>query len=159
MNKKILAFIIVVGLIIIALFTMNSVLKDGGEDIDILPEEVVVTASVSAPEQASGMEVFISEVVLPDGGYVVIHRATEEGTPGDIIGNSEFITGKENNILITLTEESVEGDILFAMLHIDDGDGVFNFPGPDVPLTVDGSIVMVSFEIISEGKLENEIKL
>jgi len=161
MNKKILAFIVIVALIIIALFAINSVLKEEVEEPVVIPEEVLVP-SVSVPDQASGTEVFIDEAVLPDGGYVVIHRANniegEEGTPGDVIGVSDFMSGTENNFLVTITEETTEGDMLFAMLHTDDGDGIFDSE-LDTPLTVNESVVMVSFEIVPEGMLEDEIKL
>lgn len=172
MNKKIFAFIIIVVLIVIALFAVNSALKQDAKEPKTAPEEVL-TPSVSAPDQAGGMEVFITEAVLPDGGFVVIHNIDKDvpgdvvdisgsitgGVIGEVTGVSEFIpAGSAVNFLVALDEEAVEGDTLFAMLYTDNGDGVWDAQ-LDIPLTVDGDVVVLAFRIVGEGALENEEKL
>ncbi len=160
-NKGITIFIILVLVIIAGFFFFNVFLKNNviePEDTQEVVEEEIVPL-VDAPEQAGGNNVFISRAVLVDGGYVVIHRE-EDGGVGEVIGVSEFIpAGMKENFLIDLTEEIVEGDVLFAMLHTDDGDGVFALDDDLPTVDADGNIVMTSFIIVSEGALENEFKL
>jgi len=164
MNKKLIIFLVVIAAIIAGLFALNSILKtkividDAGKEDQAVVQEPV--NSVSVPDQAGGTEIYIENVSLEAPGYVVVHRS-EDGKPGAVIGASELLPkGDTANLIISLDEEVVEGDILFAMLHSDDGDGEFTFPGPDVPILDDeGNIVMVRFSILSEGALENEFKL
>jgi len=144
-------------------FLFNTFLKknviEQEEQVDEVMEEVIVP-SISVPEQAGGANVFIGSATLPDGGYVVIHKDLE-GKPGAIIGISEFLSeGTTSNFLIDLDEEAVDGDSLFAMLHIDDGDRSFAFPGADIPVAnIEGNIVLTKFGIVDEGELEEEVKL
>jgi len=164
MNKKLIIFLVVIAIIIAGFFALNSILKTkvvnedtGKEDQAVMQEPA---NSVSVPDQAGGTEIYIEKVSLEVPGYVVVHRS-EDGKPGAAIGVSELLPeGEISNLIISLDEEAVEGDVLFAMLHSDDGDGEFTFPGSDVPILDDeGNIVMVRFSILSEGALENEFKL
>ena len=158
MNKKILAFIIIIALIVIALFAINSVLKKDVEESEVTPEEVIVP-SVSAPDQAGGMEVFINEVVLLDGGYVAIHREFD-GVASTTIGVSGFLpAGTATNFLISLDEEVVEGDMLFAMLHVDDGDGLWSIELDTHLNDAGGAVIGQTFAIVDEGALDDEVKL
>ncbi|GMQ95333.1 MAG: hypothetical protein BMS9Abin13_446 [Patescibacteria group bacterium] len=166
-NKNIFIFIIIIVLVGLGLLLLNGWLK---KDIETeIAREGATSAeealrpinTIVVPEQAGGEEAFIEHVSFIDGGFVVIHRASEEVTPGAIIGVSDFLpAGVKENFLIDLSEEVLEGDVLFAMLHNDDGDETFSFPGPDVPLAGDEeAIVLMKFTIVGEGALENEVKL
>lgn len=162
MNKKALIFIIVIIAVIVGLFMINSTLKTKMTDNtsgDTTTQQEY-TDAVSAPDQAGGVEVFIEDITLKNPGYVVIHREVD-GTPGPIIGSSDLLpAGETKNLIVSLNESVKEGDVLFAMLHSDNGDGTFEFPGPDAPvLDTNGNIVMQKFTILSEGALDVEVKL
>ncbi len=149
--------------VIVALFAFNTFLKQKTVEApapdDTMIEEEEITNTVTAPEQAGGSEVFIERATLTDDGYVVIHE-DEDGTPGEVIGASDLLPkGEHVNLIIVLDKEVAEGDVLHAMLHKDDGDGVFD-PEKDLPITdAGGNPVAAQFSIIGEGALEDEMKL
>ncbi len=62
-----------------------------------------------------------------------MHRVDEDGNLGKVLGVSELISGERRNVRVNVTEAGKEGEELAAMLHVDDGDGQFSFPGPDGP--------------------------
>ena len=158
-NKSTIIFIAILVLVVAGFFVFNSFLKKNmlenisKDNIDKLNTSLVV------PKQAGGMNIFIENVILGNDGYVVIHR-DEDGKPGVIIGVSELLSkGTVSNFLIDIDEEIVEGDSLFAVVHKDDGDKVFS-PDMDVPaLDDEGNIVLVRFDIVGEGALDDEVKL
>ncbi len=89
-------------------------------------------------------EVSIDSVYLDEPGYVVIHR-DDNGSPGAVIGHSELISGEREDLKV-----SVSGDItstVHPMLHFDDGDEMYEFPGDDGPVTVNEQVVMKSMTI------------
>ncbi|HEC30825.1 MAG TPA: hypothetical protein ENI66_02320 [Candidatus Yonathbacteria bacterium] len=157
MNKKILAFSVIVVLIVVALFVINGVLKKNTEEPIVIEE--VTTPSIVAPDQAGGPEVFIDSVILANTGFVVIHKEVD-GVASTTVGVSKFLpTGTTSNFLVQLSEEAVEGDTFYAMLHIDDGDGVYDGE-LDVPLKLeDGGTIGDTFQILNGGMLDDEIKL
>jgi hypothetical protein len=95
------------------------------------------------PDQYPGAIVFVSQVKLKDGGWVVIYDDAG-GRPGRVIGAGYFdknaTIGDIN--LSTLTEE---GRTYYAMLQADNGDVNFN-PALDLPLKdASGASLVVSF--------------
>ena len=90
--------------------------------------------------------------ILAGGGYVVIHEDSE-GKPGAIVGNSDILPqGESRGFEITLSRESLDGETFYAMLHSDNGDGVFN-PAEDAPIKDDqGNIVLMIFHISSSAE-------
>lgn len=109
---------------------------------------VIGENAVFVSDQRPGNRVEISLAVLKDPGYVAIHRVDENGSPGRIIGNSSIIEGTQRNIIINLSENIEDGAELFAMLHDDDGDAVFEFPGSDAPIRdVNEDILMMRFTV------------
>ncbi len=161
-NKGIIIFTVVILVVITGFFLLNSFLKKNIIEPDTAVQEEIVEeniVSLIVPQQAGGASIFIESAFLLDGGYVVIHK-DDEGNLGEIIGISEFLrAGANDNFLMDINEEVIEGDILFAMLHTDDGDEVFD-PLLDKP-TKDRKedIVLIKFNIVSEGALDNEFKL
>lgn len=109
--------------------------------------------AVLAADQVPGTTALVTLAVLENPGYVVIHRVDDDGKPGQIIGNSELLqAGEHKNIEIALSEDAEEGNEFFAMLHSDDGNGTYEFPGPDGPITdQDGNVVMMKYVINSEA--------
>jgi len=161
-NKGIIFFILIILLIVAGFLMFNAFLKENVIEKEA-QEEVVVEDEVMlpliVPEQAGGSEIFIENTVLQNAGFVVIHKE-ENGKPGEIIGASDLLqVGTKKNFLMDIDEEVVEGDTLFAMIHTDDGDGVFD-GSLDSPFIDDnGDIVLVKFIIVNAGALEDEFKL
>lgn len=97
-----------------------------------------------AATQSPGREVSIREVHLTQNAYVVIHKEAD-GKPGKVVGTSlSLLPGENHWVRIALTEDLKDGERIFAMLHSDDGNGVYEFPGGDAPLKDEtGAIVMI----------------
>ena len=97
--------------------------------------------SLIVADQPGGDTVTIQGMTLDQPGYVVIHM-DNNGQPGPVIGRSDLIaTGYHSNVEVEI-DGTRAGAAVYPMLHYDDGDGVYNFPGPDAPVTVDGNVVV-----------------
>ena len=158
MNKKIIYLIIGIIIIILALFGFNKFLKKEViedpliEEIPVeIPVEVISVDNLVVPDQAPGDEVYVEKVLLRtdgEGGFVTIHKTNEEEEAGNMIGVSAYLeTGVTENLLVVLNEGEIidNPSDLVAVLHADDGDGVWN-PETDLPLLDDeGNIVQIVF--------------
>ena len=161
MDKKILYLIIGLIIVALALFAVNKLLKEEVVEDPTVPEiveeelvEIISINNIDVPDQAPGSEIFIGTVLLKTdeaGGFVIIHRATEDGEAGDIIGVSQYLSpGVTENFVVALNEgEVVEIDeTVIAMLHADDGDGVWNSETDISIINSEGDAVMSMFTII-----------
>jgi plastocyanin len=79
---------------------------------------------------------------------VVVHEDAG-GAPGADIGNSQLLIGTNENVQIALDRDTSAGETLHAMLHRDaDDDGVYDFPGVDVPLKdAQDQVLVAAFQI------------
>lgn len=112
-------------------------------------DEMIDDINFISASAVSGSEIVIAEsVILQSPGYVVIHL-DDEGRPGAVVGNSELLDeGQHENVDVEIVSELAEGEIIYAMLHRDDGDGEYEFPGDDLPVTDDiGEPVMAVVEV------------
>lgn len=110
-------------------------------------------------EQLPSKNITVSLASLEKPGFVVIHES-KNGKPGGIIGKSNLLSAGENkNILVDLSRVSRDGEVLFAMIHLDDGDGVFE-ASKDIPAAgTQGSSIMMEFMIKNDASVTGEIKL
>lgn len=93
--------------------------------------------------------------MLENSGFVAVHSEAD-GKPGEVIGVSELVaSGETNNILVKLNRETNEGEILFAILHSDNGDGTFTFPGADEPIMDENKNITMSMFKVDAPKLES----
>ena len=104
------------------------------------------TGSLSATDQAlTNNAVLVTSVTASQDGWVVVHESNADGTVKvpDNIGKVAIKAGTTNNLSIPLDKQVADGAKLWPMLHIDVGQpGVYEFPGPDVPVAANGDIVM-----------------
>jgi len=90
--------------------------------------------------------VTINRVVSSGPGWLVIH-ADNNGAPGADLGWAPLKAGVNWNVRVNL-DPAKATEYLWAMLHVDVGTvGKYEFPGPDVPVTTDGKVVMKRFEL------------
>ena len=103
------------------------------------------TPSVSVSNQADKDDtVTISQVVSDGPGWIVIHKE-ERGGPGGVVGYAAVKAGSNTNVVVKIDSYSATPK-LFAMLHKDAGKvGTYEFPGPDVPVMLNGEMVSPSF--------------
>lgn len=98
-------------------------------------------ASLTLTDQPSGAAVVISSFTLDKPGYVVIHK-DGGGAPGPVIGVSEVIAPGTYTDYQVAIDASQAGTAVFPMLHYDNGNGAYEFPGPDVPVKVGDKVLV-----------------
>ncbi len=160
MGKTIIGALVVLLLVGAGTFLL---LQDGTVQAPTTPEDTMATSTDTAPTGAAlprnavaitaglpGKSLTLSVVEAAQPSFVAIHR-DDAGKPGKVIGVSALMaTGTTESVAVTLTESVKVGDKLYAMLHTDDGDGAYEFPGADVPtMSADGMVVMTPFEIVA----------
>jgi|GEM_PF-412528 hypothetical protein len=90
-------------------------------------------------------EVIVDQVLYDADGWIVIHE-DNGNAPGAVIGKAALTAGVNSDITITLDRNVISGEKLYAMLHSDDGDGMYEFPGPDGPvMDANGDVITPSF--------------
>lgn len=97
-----------------------------------------------------GKEILITKVQLSKPGFVVIHK-DDGGQPGDIVAVGELLpAGESEDITLTVNEGLKIGEEYIAMLHGDDGNGVYDDPNTDGPLIIQNAVVSQEFTIANE---------
>jgi len=106
-----------------------------------------VTPSVTVSDQPiEDGTVTVDMVVAAGPGWIVIH-IDEDGSPGPVIGQAAVEEGENEDVEVEIDEDQAT-DTLHAMLHDDLGTvGTYEFPGADVPVQLNGEIVMEPFQV------------
>lgn len=95
----------------------------------------------------------VKQVNAKAKGWIVIHRV-ENGKPGAVAGYAAVKEGENKNIVVNLTGIDKNQDLI-AVLHVDAGRrDIFEYPGADVPVTVNGQTVMRKFFTSFESKAD-----
>lgn len=121
---------------ILAYFLMSpearAPLRDGEEPDDTSSAMRMGEYAVYTPDQKPGNSVVVSLVALAREGFVVIHDSKDD-MPGVVLGTSLLLTAEgHQSITVPLIRTSVDGELFFARLYIDNGDGIF-VPKDDRP--------------------------
>ena len=101
--------------------------------------------SVVVNDQATdGTSVVVAKVISKGPGWMAIHNQ-ENGNVGPVIGVTHLKDGENDNVTVKI-DASKATPTLYAMLHTDAGAvDTYEFPGPDVPVTLNGQMVSPSF--------------
>jgi hypothetical protein len=112
--------------------------------------------SVTASDQDSdGASVTVDQVVATAPGWMVIH-IDENGSPGAVLGQTQVEAGTTDSVAVTLDPPLDAETTLWAMLHVDEGEvGVYEFPGADVPVILNGEVVMQPFAAMVAAAVED----
>ena len=104
--------------------------------------------SITVSDQAiQNGTVTIGQIVSNGNWWLVIHRQNSDGTMGEYIGETLIKNGINTNVVVKINT-SLATPVLYAMLHEDHGViGVLEFPGPDVPVMVNGQMVAPPFNV------------
>jgi hypothetical protein len=105
------------------------------------------TPSVTVMDQADKDDTVTVNQVVSDGpGWIVIHKE-ENGSPGAVVGYAPVKAGMNTDVVVKIDSYTATPK-LFAMLHKDAGKvGAYEFPGPDVPVMLNGAMVSPSFMV------------
>lgn len=99
---------------------------------------------IEVKDQKSGDEAMVDTVSLEKKGYVVVHE-DDNGSVGKIVGHSDLLNPGETKS-VTLKMKLHPGLSHSAMLHVDNGDGVFD-ERQDLPLKDENGVyIMKSFK-------------
>ncbi|NJW52459.1 DUF7282 domain-containing protein [Salinimicrobium oceani] len=119
---------------------------------------VAITGSLSVEDQAvTDNQLNVGSVELSESGWVVVHASNEAGTGPmvpEIISEPMYLeAGTHEDVMVTFTESAnvAVSDTVWVMLHNDTGVAeMYEFNGInglDLPIIVDGNIVVTSVEI------------
>jgi hypothetical protein len=109
----------------------RSPYADGQKTTETVLGAQVATDPLVVQDQFAIDDLLVDSVTMQAPGYVAIHSSFE-GKPGPVIARSNFLeAGQEKDLVILLSEPIAAGSIVFVMIHEDDGDGVWEFPGDD----------------------------
>ena len=99
--------------------------------------------SITVADQAIQNGTVNVPLVVSNGNWwLVIHRQNPDGNMGSYIGEKLLTNGVHNNVVVNVDMNRVTS-VLYAMLHQDLGViGVLEFPGPDVPVPVNGQMAI-----------------
>jgi len=157
-------YLILIGIISLAIITACAQQPQPAQPTAPVPapKEIVVETKepfITVDEQKVENDVVnIARLYLDKSGYVVIHKVAD-GKPGAVIGNSEIIReGTYTNVGVKISEYENENDLI-AMLHYDDGDNTYEFPGDDSPTTVDGKVVLQNFPLLETQPSQEPVQI
>lgn len=127
--KRFFAFVIILGIIAgiyIFLYSPQKTEKKS-ETANLSSGLVVGKNSIYVADQAPGRSILVSVVNFEKPGFVVIHE-DDNGVLGKIIGASRLLLSGEAKNLdpISLERETRDGETIYAMIHLDNGDGKFD---------------------------------
>ena len=109
-------------------------------------EAAVPTIAVTDQVLEDDGRLVISEVMAAEPGWVVVY-SDESGSPGDVLGYSAVEEGQNQDVTI-LIEPLAATETLHVLLHSDAGErGVFDFPGPDNPVSFESTAVEAMFVV------------
>lgn len=101
----------------------------------------VPTAITARDQEVIKDGVIIKEVIFQNRGYIVVYLF-EDGRPQQILGHSDlFEPGTHKSVTINVSNLPIGESVLVVMAHMDNGDNIYEFPGDDAPVKVDGAIV------------------
>ena len=109
----------------------------------------VLQPSITVSNQAvTDGTVTVAQVVSNGNWWLVIHRQNPNGVMGEYIGYTLIKNGLSTNVVVKIDVKRAT-PVLYAMLHEDHGViGTLEvFPGPDVPVMVNGEMVNPKFKV------------
>lgn len=155
MNTKTL-FILVI--IILAITGTAFFFRERGEKSGPANDATGLMISNNAiyvAEQLPGRSVSVSVVRLEKSGFVAIHEDVGD-LPGTILGVSGLLPAGEtkNPLPIMLSRATGDGEIIYAMLHSDNGDGQFDAAEDKPVLDLGDGTPMMTIVTVSKDAIE-----
>jgi heme A synthase len=114
-----------------------------GPNKGTLTNSAPISSAILVSNQIAGGMVKIDNVALTFDGWVVIHE-DRNGAPGNVLGAQRFDMGTYAGGQVELQRNTVAGGKYYAMLHVDNGNKLFDLK--DDAVTMDGdTAVMATF--------------
>lgn len=114
------------------------------------PAQQAATGTLDAADQVmANNTIVVASVSAGQPGWIAVHL-DEGGRPGRVIGTAAVSQGDSRDVQVQLGESVPAGGAVWPMLHVDAGTaGTYEFPGPDVPVTANGSPVMEKVTLLA----------
>lgn len=145
-------------LILGIMFFFRGVNKPSPEDSSGL---IIGKNAIYATEQKTGNTISVSIVRLEKPGFAVVHE-DNAGSVGEVLGMSGLLSAgeTENPSAIELSRQTADGETVYVMLHLDNGDGVFD-PASDIPAldSVSGEPIMIIVPISKDAEESGPVNL
>lgn len=161
MNNKILLIIGVIAVVIVGgtlLFREETKAPGPSSDSSGL---IVSKNAIYLTDQIPGENITVSVVHFETPGFVVVHEDLNDA-PGKILGASSLLPAGEtkNALPVTLSRTTKDGETLYAILHLDNGDGTFD-AAKDKPAQdkVGGEPVMMIFTVSADAEEPGAVNL
>ncbi len=155
---------LLLGVIIVVIIGTFLFLGNSGKEPDSTSDSsglIVGQNAIYIAEQAPGENITVSVVHFETPGFVVIHEDTN-GVPGKILGASGLLPSGEtkNAPPIALSRATKDGETLYAMIHLDNGDGKFD-AAKDNPAQdkIGGAPVMMIVEVSQDAAEPEPVSL
>lgn len=101
---------------------------------------IFVPALVVEDQPVTAGSIMVKSASTDKPAFVVMH-ADNGGKPGLVIGNSKLFDRRETDLKISIGAGNA-GSKVFAMLHYDNGDGVYTSLDEDKPVLLEGNVVV-----------------
>jgi hypothetical protein len=131
-------------------FMPQPTLKPPVNVTEVSPSPNTQVNMIKASDQSDGDVLSVDSVTNAKPVFVVLHKATKEGTPGTVVGVSDLLSeGTHDSLDIDISPIAKKGDIYFAMLHEDsNGNKKYDGETTDMPIKDEsGQMVMAKFTI------------
>ncbi|MBU0613764.1 hypothetical protein KJ766_00560 [Patescibacteria group bacterium] len=153
-NLKISDYLNVV-LVFIAVVAMGLFFRFAQRaEVEFAYRPIEVEGSSVTVENQTKPDKVVLGAILPSSGFITVHESLS-GAPAEVIGVSEFIeSGIYGGYIIDLSQNMIEGSRYITLLHLDDGDGIFDMNN-DLPVMSGGAVVRPDF--VFTGEKEEEI--
>lgn len=114
--------------------------------------------AVSVTDQKPGDEATVSLAVLGAPGYVVVHEKVGEEAGGTLGSSTLLPKGESQGVKVPLAIPLEIGKTYIAMLHLDNGDGVFD-AGSDAPAMWEEQPIMMEFGVSADAETNVEVTI
>jgi hypothetical protein len=105
-------------------------------------------------QQYNGTSVIVADAFSQGPGWMVIHAQSNDNI-GDAIGETQLQPGDNKNVVVKI-DPSKATAVMYAMLHVDAGNvGKYEFPGPDVPVMLNGQMLSPAFKASKQSEAAN----
>ncbi|MEK7281070.1 MAG: hypothetical protein AAB037_01800, partial [Chloroflexota bacterium] len=149
-RKALVLFVISAAVIVGVAFFFRGGREESGLPLDS-GGFVIGANAIYVAEQAPSPTLAVVVVRLEKPGFVVVHEDAA-GAPGAILGRSAVLPAGETNnpASIPLSRPTRDGETLYAMLYLDDGDGIFDATKDKPALDPVGALPVMMIVIVGE---------
>lgn len=117
-------------------------------------QTVPQTSAITLAENKSGGYVTIASARLVKPGYIVIYR-TNSKEQTSLIGYSSLLEANYyTNLSIQLNQPVAREQVITAVLHVDDGDGKYEFPISDTYMTSGSAKILYDEDVVDTPSAE-----